>query len=51
MAINFMRIIYTDILGNRCTREFSDWLEMCLWLKRFYPLLKAAEEIGQLFKD
>jgi len=46
-----MRIIYTDILGNRCTREFSDWLEMCLWLKRFYPLLKAAEEIGQLFKD
>jgi hypothetical protein len=45
-----MRIIYFDIRGHRCIREFNDWREMCVWLKRFYPLLKLAEQAGEVLR-
>ena len=46
-----MRIIYRDFLGRKIVREFSDWREMCVWLKRLYPLLKAAEEAGDFLSS
>ena len=45
-----MRIIYTDFDGNRCVKEFAGWREMCVWLKRVYPLLKLSEELGRLWR-
>jgi hypothetical protein len=46
-----MRIIYKEFSGRRHCREFNDWRQMCVWLKRFYPFIKLAEQAGEIARS
>lgn len=41
-----MRVVYRSFGGRRVVREFSDWWSLCVWVKRYYPLVTALAEVG-----
>jgi hypothetical protein len=46
-----MRIIYRGFSGKRTVKEFNDWRELCVWLKRAYPLLLSVQQMGEMYRE
>ena len=45
-----MKIVYHTITGAKVVRRFDTWFDLCLWLKRYYPFINAADEMGQIWR-
>lgn len=46
-----MRIVYRDFWGETVRLEFRSCDEMWTWLKRWYPIVKGLQEMGEFIDE